>query len=307
MARTVPRAVMQKAHAFGEPGQAWLSSLDAAIADIEQQWNISVKEALAGGTSAFVARAASTCGNEEYVLKLPMPEIFGGVFEPEAAALTAADGKGYAKLLRYDLPKRAMLLEKLGKPLKDLGYSHEEEIRIICGTLQSSWAPVHNTLLSGSHETLQWFQKFIRPQWKELQQPCPEFVIDAAYDLLSRREHECSPNEFVLIHGDAHNGNILQAADRSFKFIDPDGIIFEKAYDLGVLMREWIDDLLPDPVVQGRARCRFLHEITGVETNAIWAWGLIQSVSTALVLIQIGQSSAGKALLSVAEKWAAAE
>ena len=52
-----------------------------------------------------------------------------------------------------------------------------------------------------------------------------------------------NPAEFVLVHGDAHGNNTLQdlSEENAFKLVDPDGIFYEKAYDLGVLMREWTE------------------------------------------------------------------
>jgi streptomycin 6-kinase len=40
----------------------------------------------------------------------------------------------------------------------------------------------------------------------------------------------------VLVHGDVHQLNALQH-DGGFKLIDPDGLLAEAEYDLGVLMR----------------------------------------------------------------------
>lgn len=110
----------------------------------------------------------------------------------------------------------------------------------------------------------------------------------------------------VLVHGDAHSGNILQdmtESQPSFKLIDPDGLVAEPAYDLGVLMREWLDGLTNNPLENGRKRCLLLSEITSVNTQAIWEWGFIQSISTGLFLIKIGQKEMGLQMLKVAKDW----
>lgn len=57
----------------------------------------------------------------------------------------------------------------------------------------------------------------------------------------------------------SHNANILQDLfSGEFKFIDPDGIICEPAYDLGILMREWADELMDNPIKSGEKRCELL-------------------------------------------------
>ena len=63
--------------------------------------------------------------------------------------------------------------------------------------------------------------------------------MERAFSYLKSREDAMNPAEYGLIHGDAHNGNTLsELSGDGFKLIDPDGIFYEKAYDLGVLMRE---------------------------------------------------------------------
>lgn len=57
---------------------------------------------------------------------------------------------------------------------------------------------------------------------------------------------------------------------RRFKFVDPDGLFIEHAYDLGIPMREWGAELLAgDPLVLGRRRCRLLARLTGVAPEPI--------------------------------------
>jgi streptomycin 6-kinase len=58
------------------------------------------------------------------------------------------------------------------------------------------------------------------------------------------REAAVDPRQAVLVHGDAHPFNLLQAADGSFRLIDPEGLASEPAHDLGVILRDFNDDLL---------------------------------------------------------------
>lgn len=109
----------------------------------------------------------------------------------------------------------------------------------------------------------------------------------------------------MLVHGDAHGNNTLQdlSEENAFKLVDPDGIFYEKAYDLGVLMREWTEEYHEAPLRKGLERCRYLHMLTCVPAQAVWEWGYLQTVSTAFVLLQIGQEKQGRAMLDVAEAW----
>ena len=55
-----------------------------------------------------------------------------------------------------------------------------------------------------------------------------------------------------------------------------------------------------------RQRCRELCARTGVPERGIWEWGVVQTVSTAFVFLQIGQEEAGRRMLEVAACWSAA-
>lgn len=303
--RNIPPLVVSRAKSVGAVGEAWLASLDELISELEEMWNISVGEALSGGTHAFVAYADGYNG-EKYVLKVDMPENLGGEFTNSIAALKMADGHGYAKLYAYDLERKACLLERLGKPINQLNYSVFEQLRIICSTLQKTWKiqVTSNGFPSGA-ESVAWFREFIEETWEKLEHPYSQKVIKLAFSYLHSREKAINPAEFVLLHGDAHGGNTLkELSGDDFKLIDPDGIIYEKAYDLGVLMREWVDEYEQAPLEKGKERCRFLHHLTGVSEKAIWEWGYLQTVSTAFVLLQVGQKENGRKMLNTAEQWA---
>lgn len=232
-----------------------------------------------------------------------MPEDLGGDFDCSMAALRAVDGNGYVKLYAYDPEKKACLLERLGKPISQLGYSVDEQLRIICQTLQETWkTPIGNTKLATGNTV--WFEEFIGEAYEKLNHPCSEKAIKQALSYLKTRAADENTDEFVLTHGDAHSGNILETLNGDgFKLIDPDGLKYERAYDLGVLMREWVENYENKPLETGKRRCAYMHNLTGVSEQAIWEWGYIQVISTAFVLLQIGQDDLGRKMLSVAEAW----
>ena len=99
-------------------------------------------------------------------------------------------------------------------------------------------------------------------------------------DCAGRRAAASDPARAVLVHGDVHRWNALQASDGSFKLVDPDGLLAEREYDLGIVMREDPADLMEgDPM----ARARRLAALTGLDAQAIWEWGVVERVSTGLL------------------------
>lgn len=307
---TIPDLVRQKVVAMGEEGVKWLAGLGDLIEELEQEWQVSVGECMAGGTEAYVAQARTGDGSQA-ILKIATPESPGNtVLANEITALTLAGGRGYVRLLRSDLGRRVLLLEPLGVMLKDLGYTSRDQIALICATLRESWVHVTSeSRLPTGADIARWHAQFSTNLWEELARPCSQRALDAALSFTQERASAFDPESAVLVHGDAHNGNTLQKLSQdsqthpSFKLIDPDGIVAEAACDLGVLMREWIDELLDDPVRAGRERCAYLSDLTGADRQAIWQWGFIQCMSTGLLLLRIGQEQAGRQMLKVAEEW----
>jgi streptomycin 6-kinase len=291
--REVPDWVRLKAEAQGNAGRHWVEHLDELVEELEEAWEITVVEALRGGTESYVAVVRTHDGSDA-VIKILLPGHDSG---NEARTLRAAQGHGYVELLAYDEDRRAMLLERLGSRLRERELSVERELRILTETLLRAWdVPPDPTLelLSDKGPRL---VREIRETWESLGRPCRAAVIDAAVELAESRL-AAGDNDVVLLHGDAHANNALQAIRAAeFKLVDPDGLIGERAYDLGILIRD-----LPEGVA-GRKCCALLASLTGVDPDAIWAWGFVERVSTGLYCLEIGASAAGREILSGAEEW----
>jgi streptomycin 6-kinase len=97
--------------------------------------------------------------------------------------------------------------------------------------------------------------------------------------------------------GDVHEWNALRAKN-GYKLVDPDGLLAEAEYDLGVLMREDPVDLLAgDPF----ERARWLAARSGLDSTAIWEWGVVERVSTGLLCIRVELQPVGRQMLAAAD------
>jgi streptomycin 6-kinase len=101
----------------------------------------------------------------------------------------------------------------------------------------------------------------------------------------------------VLVHGDIHEMNALQAGDGSYKLIDPAGLQAEPACDLGTIVR-----CNPDLGDDLRARTERLASRTGVDATAIWEWGTIHRVVSGVYACSIGFQPFGDLLLAEADR-----
>jgi streptomycin 6-kinase len=286
-----------------------LERLSASVQELEREWELRVGSALRGGSDSYVAEATVSDGSKA-ILKLALP---GEGTAHQIETLLLADGRGYVRLLRHDVGRQAMLLERLGVPLAELGLPVRMQIEIICDTLRRGWeVPADRRFQSGS-EKARSLAQFIATAWSDCNQPCSGRVVERALLFAGTRQAAFDPERSVLVHGDAHAANALLAsgsrgapAGARFKFVDPDGLFAERACDLAVPMRGWSRELLEgDTARLGRERCAHLSALTGVDARSVWEWGFIERVSTGLLALSVGREDLGREMLAVAEIFSA--
>jgi streptomycin 6-kinase len=287
----VPDAVRRKASEAG--ATRWLAELPAVIADLERAWSITVGRPLGGGTEALVAEAVLD-GGAPAVLKLSPPQP-GDVVRHEITALRLAGGDGCARLLRADEPRGAMLLERLGAPLAELALPPDRCDEILCATARRIWRPAAGCGLPTGADKGRWLIAYITATWPQLGRPCSERAVEHAIACAERRIAAHDDDRAVLVHGDIHPWNALQA-DGGFKLVDPDGLLAEPAYDLGVVMRTG-----PIDPADPQRRARRLADLSGLDLAAIWEWSVVERVSTGLTCLSI-ELPAGRELLATADQ-----
>jgi streptomycin 6-kinase len=302
----IPRPVRLKALAAGKVGEIWLAGLGRILIELAQSWKLTLGQPLLGGTEALVVEATTADGRQA-VLKI-LPPAPARMPAGELETLLAADGRGYAEVYAYNEAQAAVLLERLGAPLATLDLPINTQIAILCETLSQAWvAPPKGAQFTTGEEKARSLSQFIEATWQALAKPCPEHVIDAALRYAEARARSFDPHSAVLAHGDAHAWNTLlvpNSRPRRFKFIDPDGLFIERAYDLAIPMREWSEELLAgDTLRLAVERCQRLAMQTGVDEEPIWQWGFIERVSTALLCLNVGLEG-GREMLTAAERCA---
>lgn len=299
----LPDLVRRRAEAEGPTGEAWLVGLDGHLSALEREWGLTIGATLPGGSTAFVAEATDATG-ASFVIKLPTPASQLG--RQEITVLAIARGKGYVRLVRQDADRHAMLLERLGDRLDERDMPYTGKIDIMCATLLEAWMPVPPGFawVTGADKANDLAATILR-LWQQLGQPCAQSVLDTALMYCRDRAAAWRPENAVLAHGDPHPANILEVPEtegRQWKFIDPDGLAVEPAYDLGVLLRAWHEGVSGRHAHDiARSHARHLTSRTQVPAEAIWQWGYIERVSTGLHLMELGESEQGREFLTVAE------
>jgi streptomycin 6-kinase len=289
----VPDAVRSKALAAGAGD--WLEQLAVLVSSLEADWSIVVGRPYRGGSEAFVAEATRADGASA-VLKVLMPAM-GDRPSDEATVLRLVGGDGCPALYQYDAGRGALLMERLGLPMFELGLPLSRRLEILCATAARIWRPAPDCGLPTGAEKARWLASFIERLWEELDHPCSERAVEHALYSARRRELAHGDERAVLVHGDVHQLNALQS-DGGFKLVDPEGLLAEAEYDLGVLMRgDPVELLAGDPF----DRARWLARRTGLDPVAAWEWGVVERVSTGLLCTQIHMQPLGRDTLRAAE------
>jgi streptomycin 6-kinase len=290
----VPHEVRNKV--IADRNAAWLDELPSVVESLAQDWSLTIGATLRGGHVALVVEATLADGTAA-VLKVGVPGTQRELGF-EVAVLRLADGDGCARLLRDDLDRDALLLERLGAAMYDVVADPATRHDMLCDVAARLWRPVGPDvhLPTGADKARQYADVLPR-LWEETGRACSQETVEDALACIDRRRRAHDDGHAVLVHGDVHDRNALQAADGTFKLVDPDGLRAEPAYDLGTIVR-----CNPDSGDDLRARAERLAARTGLDTSAIWEWGTIHRVISGLYSRSIGFQPFGDLLLAEADR-----
>ncbi|MGI3786249.1 MAG: aminoglycoside phosphotransferase family protein [Janthinobacterium lividum] len=282
--------------ALGEVGRTWHAELPAVLAGLSERWMLTLGRALPGGSASYVVEARTDLG-EEVVLKVAMADAG---FPAEVEALRRGEGAGYARLLDHDPVHQAVLMERLGPSLSGSGLGVEEQLDALVATLSTAWRPPDRTPSDRARS----LADGIRARQAHAG-PAGRPVVERALAYASELGRT-DPGELVLVHGDPHPGNLLRVraprpgAESGWCFVDPEPCVTDRAYDLGVAVRDFSSTLLADPAAASArlwSWCRRVAEPVGIDPARVWAWGFLERVSTGLYVHSFGAPRVGEPFL----------
>jgi streptomycin 6-kinase len=287
---------------FEAEGAGWLNQLPRLIADIERRWSVQVQPSFPNLSYNYVAPARLADGTA-VVLKagFPRPEL-----HCEIEALRFYDGQGMVRLLRAEPEQGIMLLERLqpGTPLIPLALGDDEAAtRRAARLMQQLWRPAPGGDIFPT--VAEWGLGFerLRAEFNGRTGPFPAKLVDTAEQLFAGLL--ASADAPVLLHGDLHHENILQAKRRPWLAIDPKGVVGEPAYEVGALLRNPIPHIFeesPDNLRRRQARrLDILAEMLNIDRQRLWGWSLAQAVLSAWWSFEDGEPGSKPMLRLAAE------
>lgn len=278
---------------------AWLDAVPDLVGEMASRWSLEIGRSLDGyGVNALIVEA--TRAGVPVVLKIAPPSEADKLAR-EATVLRLTDGEGCVRLHDADVVRRALLLERLGPSMYDLGVPRRRRHELLVEAVLRVWRPVDSSVgLQRGVDRARWIVERLEQLWAQTDHACTERVLLDAIACAQRRAAAHDDGRAVLCHGDLHELNALQADDDRFKLIDPEGVVAEREFDLGVIMRNapGEDDL--------HERADWLAATTGCDRTAIWEWGTAERVLSGLWCRLIGFQPHGDRQLADAERFCAA-
>lgn len=261
----------------GEAGRLWLRRLPALVEQCAARWSLKTGTPFAPLSYNYAVRAEGARG-ERLVLKIgvPVPELLS-----EMAALRLMQGRGAVRLIDADAEAGALLLERLepGTPLVALcEVDDDAATKAAVSVMLKLWRPVPQEQRFPT--VADWGLGFrrMRERFGGTTGPFPRRLFEEAESLFAELlDSSAAP---VLLHGDLHHGNILNAARAPWLAIDPKGLVGEPAYEVGALLRNPLPQLFnwPQPVRVSERRIARLSEELGFDRARVRGWGLAQAV-----------------------------
>lgn len=232
-----------------------LTPLALIAREAAEAWGIEAGPPFALSRYSFVAPAG-----EDAVLKVTPPE--DDESDEEADALALWDGDGAVRLLRRDLARRALLLER-ARPGTDISGLPENEATAIAVEVGTRlWRP--------ASEPFRWVGDHV-PRWLDDAEASDQegrALIPLARELYAKLE----VGRAVLVHGDFHHHNILRAGRRHVA-IDPKPMLGEPEYDVPSFLWNPLPYTMRVEVTERRLQA---FAETGLDQERMRAWAVIR-------------------------------
>jgi streptomycin 6-kinase len=232
-----------------------LASLARAAETVAAEWGVRLGSRYQLARHSYVAPAG-----ENAVLKVTPADDDGS--DEEADALLLWEGDGAVRVLRHSRERRAVLLER-AQPGGDVSRLPEDEATAVAVRIcQQLWRP--------AAEPFRWIGDHV-PRW-----------LDAA-EREGGREHELVPlarelyealeiGRSVLVHGDFHHHNILDAGERHVA-IDPKPMLGEPEYDVPSFLWNPMSYRMRLDVTERRIAA---FTALGLDEHRIRSWAIIR-------------------------------
>jgi streptomycin 6-kinase len=278
---------------FGEGGGAWLAALPGMVAGYLDRWTLRVDGAPTCGAVALVLPVRCADGTAAMLKVQPVDEETYG----EPLALRAWDGRGAVRLLRHDLDRGALLLERLDAG-RSLGTVEDDlaALRILSELLAGLTAvpapPGMRRLADIGARLFDRARRYLAgglgPADRRLIGACAAAVGDLLPEPGDR-----------LLHWDLHYDNVLAVPPgspasrrgRPWLVIDPKPLAGDPGFELlPALHNRWADVVATGDVDRAvRKRFDLMTDVLGLDRQRAAGWTLARVLEEKLWELDYGE------------------
>jgi streptomycin 6-kinase len=266
-----------------DEGAAWLLKLPELIKYFSNKWQLQDLKPFENLTYSYVVSAYSALYKMPVVLKMMASH---NELLDEQKALEYYGGRGYAKLLAFDIDRGAILIEAIvpGTPLSALFPINDDKATdiVIEAMKRLHQAPISAKDAANFPSISNWLSLLEHFEDSRIPGDSLKKAQTLAKSLLSTQDN------LYLLHGDLHHHNILLNKDQDWILIDPKGIVGELAFEVGAFLRNPFTNLLEKSNAHEIINNRLHLCANGLQIDfeRLLDWGYVQSVLTALWAVQ---------------------
>ncbi|MET7641745.1 aminoglycoside phosphotransferase family protein [Streptomyces sp. NPDC005438] len=280
----------------GAEAHRWLRSLPAVVDELLDAWDLSPERLVVpGGRRSLVVLTRQPGGAPTALKLLPpsppdeeSPDAWTArSVEAESAALECWGGLGAVRLVRTDIRRGALLLERARSEVSLRSLPEAKALLEAASVVRRLWVPPPGDTRFRS-VAAQTAPSVTR--WPLTAPPEALPLVDEALRL--REELLASAPEPRLLHGDFRQAAVLASpSDRApWLAVGPEPLIGEPAYDIARLVRDRLHDLVASPGAASmtRRRIRTLADSLELDRERVRAWSLYRAVESALRQLPVG-------------------
>ena len=241
--------------------KAWLGALPSLIQSLERRWSLSLGPPYDHSyVSCSWVAPAMLADRTRAVLKIGMPHFEG---EQEIEGLRFWDGRTTVRLLEWDQPSNAMLLEQCepGTPL--LSLPEIEQDAIVTTILRRLWIKPPPQGFRPLSALIAYWNEHTR---KSVDNWSDAGLVNDGLQVLTAMASE--PHDDFLLATDLHAGNVLRAQREPWLVIDPKPFLGDRAYDLTQHLFNCEQRLATNP----HELIRRLADLAGVDDRRVRLW-----------------------------------
>ncbi|MFD0025185.1 aminoglycoside phosphotransferase family protein [Streptomyces sp. NPDC058382] len=300
------RLVRALGESYGDTAAGeWLAGLPAltekALAGAGQGLSVD-RVAAPGGRSSLVLLVRGDDGTPAALKISPPP----AAPELERAALAHWDGWGAVRLiapggnaLPEHAPGGALLLERLHPEMSLRSLPEAKALLEAAGTVRRLWV---EPPAGHAFETVAERTALRTGPMRAAAEADPDLEPLVTAALAARDELVADPPETLLLHGNFRQSKVLSGERAPWLTVGPEPLVGERAYDLGRLVRDRVEDLIASPggAMTARRRIKRLAESLDVDRERLHGWTLFRAVESGTRALAAGRRQEGEVTLEFA-------